>query len=90
MILYLETTQIRLCIDITYTGKRENICYILEYIIIIFCSFSYHRDMPYWSVLFLYKKNIQIKFCCMITPNDNPLIIIVVVNTVVIFLILFL
>ena len=61
MILYREKTQIRLCINITETGKREKICNILEYIIIIFCPFSYHRDMPYCFVLFLYKKNIQIK-----------------------------
>ena len=53
MILYREKTQIRLCINITDTGKREKKCYIyiLEYIIIIFSSFSYHRDMPYCSVL---------------------------------------
>ena len=45
MILYREKTQIRLCINITDTGKRVK-SYILEYIIIIFCSFSYQRDMP--------------------------------------------
>ena len=49
MILYQEKTQIRLCINITDTGKRVK-SYILEYIIILLCSFSYHRDMPYCSV----------------------------------------
>ena len=49
MILYREKTQIRLCINITDTGKRVK-SYILEYIIILFCSFPYHRDMPYCSV----------------------------------------
>ena len=51
MNLYREKTQIRLYINITDTGKREK-CYILEYIIKIICSFSYHGDMPYRSVLF--------------------------------------
>ena len=50
MNLYREKTQTRLYINITDTGKREK-CYILEYIIKIFCSFSYHRDMPNCSVL---------------------------------------
>ena len=51
MNLYREKTQIRLYINITDTGKREK-CYILEYIIKILCSFSYHGDMPYCSILF--------------------------------------
>ena len=47
-----EKTQIRLRIYNTDTGKLEK-CYILEYIImLIFCSFSYNRDMPHCSVLF--------------------------------------
>ena len=50
MILYREKTQTRLCINITDTGKRVK-SYILEYIIILFCSFPYHRDMPYCSVI---------------------------------------
>ena len=56
MILYREKTQIRLGINITDTGKCDKKCYILlehMYIIIIFCSFSYQRDMPYCSVFVL-------------------------------------
>ena len=43
MILYREKTQIRFCINITDTGKREKKCYILKYFIeiclfVLFCS----------------------------------------------------
>ena len=43
MILYREKTQIRFCINITDTGKREKKCYILKYVIelclfVLFCS----------------------------------------------------
>ena len=80
MILYREKTQIRFCINIADTGKREK-CYILKYVIeiclfVLFCS-----DI---------KRTFRLKaICCMITRNDNSLIIIAVVNTGVIFLILF-
>ena len=38
--------------------------------------------MPYCSVR---EHSGERTFCCMITPNDNPLIIIAIVNTGVIF-----
>ena len=38
MILYREKTQIRFCINITDTGKREKKCYILKYVMEI-CRF---------------------------------------------------
>ena len=51
MILYREKTRIRFCIYITDTGKHEK---MLHFEIL-------YRDMPFCYVLFLYKKNIQIK-----------------------------
>ena len=55
MILYREKTQIRLCINITDTGKRVK-SYILEYIIILFVP-----SLIIEICLNVLLKNIQIK-----------------------------